>query len=141
MDSVGFPIFDADNHYYEATDAFTRHLDPGMRKRTVQWAQIDGKTRLLVGGQVNRFIPNPTFAHVSKPGVLSDFFRAKAGVGDMRAGLGELEPIESRPEYRNRDARLRVMDDQGLEAAILLPTLGVGMETALEHDPEALTAA
>ena len=25
---VNFPVFDADNHYYEALDAFTRHLDP-----------------------------------------------------------------------------------------------------------------
>jgi hypothetical protein len=22
------PVFDGDNHYYEAVDAFTRHLDP-----------------------------------------------------------------------------------------------------------------
>jgi predicted TIM-barrel fold metal-dependent hydrolase len=141
MDAVDFPIFDADNHYYEPVDAFTRHLDPAMRKRTMQWAEIDGKTRLLVGGKVNRFIPNPTFAAVSRPGVLADFFRAKGGVGDMRAGLGELEPIESRPEYRDRDARLAVMDRQGIEQTIMLPTLGVGMETALEHDPEALVAA
>ena len=141
MDTVDFPIFDADNHYYEATDAFTRHLDPAMRKRTMQWAEIDGRVRLLVGGKVNRFIPNPTFAAVSKPGVLADFFRAKDGVGDMRAGLGDLEPIEARPEYRDRAARLAVMDRQGIEQTIMLPTLGVGMETALEHDPEALTAA
>ena len=33
------------------------------------------------------------------------------------------------------------MDGQGIEPTILLPTLGVGMETALEHDTEALTAA
>jgi predicted TIM-barrel fold metal-dependent hydrolase len=141
MESVDFPIFDADNHYYEATDAFTRHLDPSMRKRTMQWAEIEGKTRLLVGGKVNRFIPNPTFAAVSRPGVLADYFRAKSGVGDMRAGLGELEPIESRPEYRDRDARLAVMDRQGIESTIMLPTLGVGMEAALEHDPQALCAA
>jgi predicted TIM-barrel fold metal-dependent hydrolase len=141
MDTVDFPIFDADNHYYEATDAFTRHLDPAMRKRTMQWAEVDGKTRLLVGGKVNRFIPNPTFAAVSRPGVLADYFRAKEGVGDMRAGLGELDPIETRPEYRDRDARLAVMDSQGMESTIMLPTLGVGMETALEHDPEALMAA
>jgi predicted TIM-barrel fold metal-dependent hydrolase len=59
----------------------------------------------------------------------------------MRAAFGELDPIETRPEYRNRDARLRLMDEQGLEACILLPTLGVGMEAALEHDPEAFKAA
>jgi len=141
MDAPDFRIFDADNHYYEPTDAFTRHLDPSMRKRTVQWAEVDGKTRLLVGGKVNRFIPNPTFAAVSRPGVLAEYFRAKDGVGDMRAGLGELEPIGSRPEYRDRDARLALMDEQGIEQTIMLPTLGVGMETALEHDPEALVAA
>ena len=138
---LDFPIFDADNHYYEALDAFTRYLEPSMRKRTMQWATIDGRQRLIVGGEINRFIPNPTFANVSKPGVLADYFRAKAGVGDMRSAFGELDPIEERPEYRNRDARLRLMDEQGLEATIMLPTLGVGMETALEDDPEALMAA
>ena len=25
-DALGHPVFDADNHYYEALDAFTRHL-------------------------------------------------------------------------------------------------------------------
>ena len=138
---LDFQVFDADNHYYEPVDAFTRHLDPSMRKRTVQWAEIDGKQRLLVGGAVNRFIPNPTFARVSKPGALADYFRAKDGVGDLRAAFGELEPIEDRPEYRERDARLAVMDAQGIEATIMLPTLGVGMEAALEDDPEACNAA
>jgi hypothetical protein len=33
------------------------------------------------------------------------------------------------------------MDTQGMEGAILLPTLGVGMEQALAHDLPALTAA
>ena len=138
---VDFPVFDADNHYYEPKDAFTRHLDPSMQKRAMQWATVGGKERLLVGGSVNRFIPNPSFDRVSKPGALADFFRAKAGVGDMRAAFGELEPIDQRPEYRDRAARLRVMDEQGLEACIVLPTLGVAMESALEHDPVALTAA
>jgi len=138
---LDFPVFDADNHYYEATDAFTRRLDPAMRKRGMQWATIDGKQRLLVGGQVNRFIPNPTFDPVSKPGALSEYFRAKSGVKDMRAAFGDLDPMDERPEYRNRDARLKVMDEQGLEACLMLPTLGVGMETALEHDPAALNAS
>ncbi len=134
-------MVDADNHYYEATDAFTRHLDPSMAKRTMQWAEVDGKRRLLVAGAINRFIPNPSFSHLAQPGSLSDFFRAKEGVGDLRAAFGELEAIEQRPEYRDRDARLAVMDAQGMQACIMLPTLGVGMESALETDPEACTAA
>ncbi len=31
LDEVDHPVFDADNHYYEALDAFTRHLDPVPR--------------------------------------------------------------------------------------------------------------
>jgi predicted TIM-barrel fold metal-dependent hydrolase len=102
---------------------------------------MDGKPRLLVGGTVNRFIPNPAFTHLAQPGSLADFFRAKDGVGDLRAAFGALQPIEERPEYRERAARLAVMDQQGIEATIMLPTLGVGMEKALEHDPEAMQAA
>jgi predicted TIM-barrel fold metal-dependent hydrolase len=142
MSMLDFPIFDADNHYYEATDAFTRHLDKSMRKRTMQWATIDGRPRLLVAGAINRFIPNPAFTHLAQPGSLVDFFRAKqSNGGDLREAFGVLQPIEDRPEYRNRDARLAVMDGQGLEATIMLPTLGVGMEKALEHDGEAVNAA
>jgi predicted TIM-barrel fold metal-dependent hydrolase len=139
---VDFPMFDADNHYYEALDAFTRYLDPSMRKRTMQWATIEGKPRLLVAGAINRFIPNPAFTHLAAPGSLQDFFRAKAEAGvDLREAFGVLEPIEDHPEYRERAARLAVMDAQGIEATIMLPTLGVGMEAALEHDVEAVCAA
>jgi predicted TIM-barrel fold metal-dependent hydrolase len=133
-------VFDADNHYYEPPDAFTRHIDPAMAKRAMQWADIDGRRRLLVGGKVNRFIPNPLFDPVAKPGSLDEYFRGKnPGSKDMRALFGELEPI--RPEYRDRNARLQVMDEQGLDGCFLFPTLGVGMEEALTGDPPALMAA
>ena len=66
--TIDYTTFDADNHYYEATDAFTRYLDKGMARRTMQWAEIDGRQRLLVAGSINRFIPNPTFDPVAKPG-------------------------------------------------------------------------
>jgi hypothetical protein len=132
--------FDADNHYYEATDAFTRHMDPRMAKRAMQWAEIGGRQRLLVGGKVNRFIPNPTFDPVALPGSLDEYFRGhNPGAKDMAGLFGDLEPI--RPEYRDRDARLEVMDAQGIEGCLLFPTFGVGMEVALAHDPEAFVAA
>ena len=81
---LGFGAFDADNHYYEAEDAFTRHIPRDMAKRCMQWAEIEGKKRLLVGGRVNRFIPNPTFDPVSKPGALDAYFRGRVAGGDMR---------------------------------------------------------
>jgi hypothetical protein len=67
---LDFLGFDADNHFYEAVDAFTRHLDPAFSKRTMQWASINGRQRLLVAAKINRFIPNPTFDPVSRPGAV-----------------------------------------------------------------------
>jgi hypothetical protein len=137
---LDYTLFDADNHYYEATDAYTRHISPTMAKRAMQWAEIDGRLRLLVGGRVNRFIPNPTFDPVAKAGSLDEYFRGRNPHDkDMRSLFGDLEPIHA--EYRNRDARLAVMDRQGLNGCFLFPTLGVGMEEALAADPPALVAA
>ena len=36
---LDFAAFDGDNHYYEALDAFTRHLDPRSGPRVIQWAR------------------------------------------------------------------------------------------------------
>jgi predicted TIM-barrel fold metal-dependent hydrolase len=135
-----FRAFDADHHYYEAEDAFTRHVEPRLRARAMQWAVVDGRKRLLVGGKVNRFIPNPTFDPVARPGVLDEYFRGRNPERkDMRTLFGALDPID--PAYRNRDARIRLLDEQNLEGCFLFPTLGVGMEESLKHDPQAALAA
>jgi predicted TIM-barrel fold metal-dependent hydrolase len=140
MADLGFLAFDADHHYYEAEDAFIRHVPRKMQKRCMQWATIEGRKRLLVGGKVNHFIPNPTFDPVAKPGILDEYFRGKNPDGkDIRTLFGELDPIH--PAYRNRDAKIALLDEQKIEGCFLFPTLGVGMEESLKHDPEAAMAA
>jgi len=140
MSDLPYAAFDADNHYYEAEDAFTRHMDPKLAKRAMQWADVDGRRCLLVGGKVNRFIPNPTFDPVAKPGCLDDYYQGKNEAGkSIRDAFGELVPID--PCYRDRDARIKVMDEQGIAGAFFFPTLGVGMEEALWPDVEAVHAA
>jgi predicted TIM-barrel fold metal-dependent hydrolase len=131
-------IFDFDNHYYEAEDAFTRHQGRALRNRGVRWADVDGRRRLLVGGTINSYIANPTFDPVAKPGALYDWYRGNPRQQKITEAFGELEPI--RPEYRDRDVRLKVMDEQGIAGTLLFPTLGVGVEDALKHDPEACHA-
>src|SRR4029077_7723718 len=141
VSQVDFRFFDCDNHYYEALDAFTRHIDPKLAKRAMQWAQVDGKTRLMVGEKVNKCIPNPTFDPISKPGALDEYFRGRNPAGaDARQLFGDLDQMADHAEYRDRDARLAVMDEQGMLAAIFLPTPAVGMEQALIRDPGALVA-
>jgi len=140
LPDLGFAAFDADHHYYEAEDAFTRHLDRKMRHRAMDWADINGRRCLLVGGKVNRFIPNPTFDPVAKPGCLDEYFRGRNPENkSIRDIFGDLEPIS--PAYRDRDARLTQLDEQNVEACFMFPTLGVGMEEALKGDIPAMLAA
>ena len=140
MADLPYAAFDADNHYYEAPDAFTRHIDPKLSKRAMQWAQVGGRECLLVGGKVNKFIPNPTFDPVAKPGCLDEYFRGRNPDGkSIRDIFGDLEPLN--PAYRRRDDRLKLMDTQNLGATFMFPTLGVGMEEALQDDPEAMLGA
>ena len=134
---VDHPVFDADNHYYEALDAFTRYLDPAWGPRTIQWAEIDGRRYHVVGGRVSRAVVNPTFDPVAAPGVLRDYFRGNPDGDDPIELLRARTPIH--PSYRDRDARIAVMDTQGIDRIWLFPTLGMIYEDPLRHDPEAVT--
>jgi predicted TIM-barrel fold metal-dependent hydrolase len=136
MHSVDSPVFDADNHYYEALDAFTRHLDPTHGPRVIQWVDVGGRKYHSLGGQISRAVTNPTFNPVSPAGALVDYFRGNPDGRPLHELMGTPEPI--RPEYRQRDARLGVMDTQGLSKIWLFPTLGMLYEEALKHDPGAV---
>ena len=132
-------LVDADNHYYETLDAFTRHLEPAFKERGVRAVQYGKRTEMLIAGKVNRFIPNPTFDPVIVPGCLDLQFRGQIPEGVDPRALTRVEPIS--PSYRDRDARLATMDEQGLDAALLFPTLGCGVEQALRHDIPATVAS
>jgi len=130
------PVHDADNHYYEALDAFTRHLDPALGPRCVQWCEIDGRRYQVLGGRVSRAVTNPTFDPVSKPGVLARYFRGNPDNENPLDLLRDSEPI--RPAYRDRDARIATLDEQGLEGCWMFPTLGMIYEAPMRDDPEAV---
>ena len=137
MSELDYLPFDCDNHYCEALDAFTRHLDPKWAPRTVMWCDMGGRKYHIIGGKVSFAVMNPTFNPIAKAGAMHDFFRGNPDRKDPLEFLREREPI--RPEYQNREARLQVMDQQGLEACWLFPTLGVLYEEPLKQDPEAVT--
>ncbi|HEY3834295.1 MAG TPA: amidohydrolase family protein [Acidimicrobiia bacterium] len=136
-DPLEYLAFDADNHYYEALDAFTRHVDPKLRGRCVQWAEIEGRKYHVVGGRVSRAVSNATFDPIAKAGAMHDFFRGNPDGRNPLEFLRDREPIP--PEYREPEARLARMDEFGLEWVWLFPTLGVLYEELLKHDPFAVT--
>jgi predicted TIM-barrel fold metal-dependent hydrolase len=137
MSELDYGIFDGDNHYYEALDAFTRHLDPALGPRVIEWVEVGRRRYHSIGGRVCRAVTNPTFDPVSPAGALATYFRGNPDGKSPLDLLGTPEPI--RAEYRDRDARLRVMDAQGLERIWLFPTLGMIYEEMLKHDPEGVT--
>jgi predicted TIM-barrel fold metal-dependent hydrolase len=136
---LGFDAIDADNHYYESMDAFTRHLDPEFKERGVQVVQSGRRVLLLVGGKANRFIPNPTFDPIIVPGCLDPLFRGQIPDGVDRRSLMQVEPLK--PEYQSRDVRAELAERQGLGAVLLFPTLGCGIEQGLKDDVGAAMAS
>jgi predicted TIM-barrel fold metal-dependent hydrolase len=129
---------DADQHYYEVEESFTRHMEPGLRRRGVRFVTAGRRVEALAGDRVHRFIPNPSFDPVIVPGCLDLHFRGQVPEGVDRKSLARVEPI--RREYRDRDARIACLDAQGIAAALLFPTMGVGIEEALRGDVPALMA-
>ena len=130
------PVFDADNHYYEAVDAFTRHLDPALGARVIQWCEVDGRRYHVIGGKVSHAVTNPTFDPVAFPGAMHDYFRGNPDRRNPLEFLAGREPI--RAAYREPEARTATLDEQGLAGCLLFPTLGMIYEEPLAHDPEAV---
>ena len=137
--ATSFRPVDADNHYYETLDAFTRHLDPKFARRGVQVVQSGRHTEIVIGDRINHFIPNPTFDPVIVPGCLDQQFRGRIPEGVDPRSLMKVEPISAC--YRDRDARIAKLDEQGLDAVMVFPTLGCGVEEALKDDIPATMAS
>src|ERR1700684_2856378 len=141
MGNLGYKAIDVDNHYYEPVDAFIRHLDKNFRRRGVQMFSDGRHTQAVIGDRVNRFVPNPTFDPIIEPGCLDLLFRGQIPEGVDPASLMKVERLAQHPEYQNRDARITVMDTQGIETVFMLPTFACGVEEALKHDVDATMAS
>jgi predicted TIM-barrel fold metal-dependent hydrolase len=137
--ALGYEAVDADNHYYEPLDAFTRHLDPRFEERGVQVFTTGRRTRYVIGGKVNNFIPNPTFDPIIVPGCIDPLFRGRIPEGVDPRTLMQVEPL--RAEYQNRDARIEVLDRQHLDSVWMFPTMACGVEEALKQDIDATMAS
>jgi predicted TIM-barrel fold metal-dependent hydrolase len=133
-----FPVFDADNHLYETRDAFTRHL-PDRYKRAVEYVDVRGRTKIAIRGVISDFIPNPTFDVVARPGAQEEYFRIGNPEGkSYRELLGE--PMRSIPAFREPAPRLELMDELGLDRALMFPTLASLLEERMRDDPELIHA-
>jgi predicted TIM-barrel fold metal-dependent hydrolase len=133
MPPLDFAVFDADNHLYETEDAFTRHL-PAEHASLFRFIEIKGRKKLVVRNTVTEFIPNPTFEVVAPPGAHMSFY---AGDNPEGRTLRELtgSPMACIPAFREPGPRLELLDEQGIYASLVFPTLASLIEERLLDDP------
>jgi predicted TIM-barrel fold metal-dependent hydrolase len=130
-------VFDADNHYWETSDAFTRHRDPRFADRGVRLVEVDGQARYFFGDRPHPIVPGPGDVQLRpKPGALYDYFAGRSEKEALASDLASEIPSEH-PEWYNRDARLKQMDEQGIDAVWMFPSHGVTMEGDMLPDIEA----
>jgi predicted TIM-barrel fold metal-dependent hydrolase len=131
---MDYRLIDADGHYYEPDDCFTRHIEARYKDATVRVERsgADGLGRVYLQGR-RTFMSVMPGDYASAPGALQGLF-----TGEVADGFTHREVINAKdyPAFTDRPARLELMDDQGVEAAIMLPTLGVAVEQDMADDVE-----
>lgn len=138
MVALPYPVYDADHHLYEPEEAFTRHL-PKEFQEDFYFVKKGKRTKLVINGMLSEYIPNPTFEVVAAPGTHEKWYRGENAEGlTMRELAGEA--LRPPLEWRSGDGRLAVMDQQGVHAALVFPTLASVIEERLTAKPRSMAA-
>jgi predicted TIM-barrel fold metal-dependent hydrolase len=132
--------FDADAHYYEPHDAFTRHLESKFRDRSVHVVpDAEGLGRLYYGDKKFGMMRVTQTDYTGTPGSRREFFQ---GLVDDQQGWRQTDVINAHdhPPMMQRKARLALMDEQGIESTLLFPSVGLAVEHEMHDDVEAMLA-
>ncbi len=136
MAQIDYPAIDADNHYYEPDDCCTRHLESRYKDRAVHCVRnADGSGEWRFGDKPLSFHRYPR-DQVMEPGEYRSFMAGNSFDPDNPP---KMIPAAS-PAFSDRDARIKVLDRFGLEAAVLVPSFGLAFEADCRDDPKAAAA-
>jgi predicted TIM-barrel fold metal-dependent hydrolase len=169
-DPLPFRINDADNHFLEPEDMYERYIDPAHRAKAVRFVRDGSGRRIQMYGdrpsklaftresapQNAEEIARLAAAAAPRSG---DESQAKPGDGGARAPgmfLNRLNPYRGLSEeqrkalmeefaaqqtaWGDRDLRLKLMDEQGIHAAILYPGHVLNLEFEFADDVDAIYA-
>ena len=77
-----YRLVDADQHYYEPDDCFTRHLESRYREFAIEVRRdgVDGVGRNFVAGRPFRHLVSPVSDNVSPPGAMREYFKSAGHV-------------------------------------------------------------
>jgi len=130
-------IVDADNHYFEPDDAFTRHLDPRFADRALHIRRGgDDDGRPYIGDEPLYYLARTPVDRMGRPGA---WRHDKDGRYQPLPEDELLSPGEV-PHFARREARLAWMAKAGVQACLLWPSLALGVEVQLRDDPATCVA-
>jgi predicted TIM-barrel fold metal-dependent hydrolase len=168
--SLPFWINDADNHFVEPEDMYERYIDPEHRDKAVRFVRdARGRRVQLFGGRPSRLALSRESAPrtqeeieqlaVTASAAPADGNAPMPGDGGPRAPgmfLNRLNPYKGRSEaerkallarfqaqaaaWGDRDLRLRLMDEQGVHAALMFPGHVLSLEVEFADDVDAIYA-
>ena len=124
-------IIDADSHFMEPLDLWSRYIDPAYRSRCLRFERdpIIGRLVMRLDGQ--------TIDH-SGDLTIEQLLGVAVGYAQKEEGSGHLGTFDYAQAFNhnleNLDQRLRFLDRQGIECQFIYPTLGLLWEDGV-HDP------
>jgi hypothetical protein len=136
---LGYQLIDGDNHYYEPYDCFTRFIEPAFADRAIN-VRVDekGRGKLYFGDRQFRFMRVIQTDYIGAPGSL----RKMLDDPNNEEGFVHREVIRGWdfPNMMQRPARIAKMDEQGVQAGLMLGTAMLQAENELHDDIPALYA-
>jgi predicted TIM-barrel fold metal-dependent hydrolase len=143
LNRLGYRPIDADGHYYEPHDAFTRHIESRFKDGAVNVRvdPKDGLGRLYYGDAKAGMMKVTQTDYTGAPGSRGGAFLGIHNDEDP-GGWRQTEVINAHdhPAMMQRKARIALLDQQGVEATLLFPSVGVAVEHEIHDDTDLLYA-
>ena len=139
--SLGYGVYDADTHYYEPYDAFTRHIDPEFRDRAVH-SRPDARAVNARGSATSRCASSPCTPKTSsaRPARCATCSSTPTSPPPATRSVPRRCRAATFPRSWTATPRLAFMDEQGIAASLVFPSVGVTVEHEMRHDPPAAMA-
>lgn len=130
---LDYRIHDADQHYYEPDDCYSRHIEAPFKDKTMWIDRSNPGTpgRMYIGQDRCQFFSVGAGDSIGAPGMMKAFLQGTSEQG----GSPSLNPINGLAVQEFVDAKARIgrMDEQNVESCLMLPTTGVGIEPQLRQ--------
>ncbi|MBV1689714.1 amidohydrolase [Novosphingobium sp. G106] len=128
-----YRVFDGDNHYYESYDSFTRHIDPAWADWAIHVERAEnGRNYVMVGNERLRSNSVHPQDFIAPPESILEMFRdPNADMGMAEFNVRNRMRAEELPDSIDVGKRLEFMDREGIDAAMLYPSLAVMIEQQL----------